>query len=133
MLSNYPEHKKYFSQPVASSSVFYLGKSKRKLETVSVDIHKEYVDNRDVVIKGNDYSIETNYIAFELSGAITYRDVVEGSQVIQCYSALINALIATFEIHCSDTGVHFYENDYDAGWNRRTIEEVFSYLLRDND
>lgn len=133
MLSNYPDHNLYFSQPLSSTSIFYVGKSKRKLEEVKVEIYKEYEETRNVEIEGSAYSIKTTYIAFQVTGAISHKDVSEGAHSLQAYSMLINSLLWLFDDHISNNGVHFYENDYDRGWNRRDFNEMFSYLVRDVD
>jgi hypothetical protein len=132
MLSNYPDHEKYFAGPVSSISTFYLGKSARKLEVVEVKIHKEFNHQELVVIEGKEYEISNTYIAFELSGLISDRGVVEGCHSIQAYSMLINSLMAIFEEYCSQNGVYIYENDYNDGWNRRKYNEPFWYLNRDD-
>ena len=132
-MSNYPDHELYFSQEVASESTFNVGKSKRKLAEIKVKLHKEYVEREEACIDGETYNTERVLIAFEISGKIQIKDVVEGGNVIQAYSMLIGYLIQIFEEHQKDNGIYFYENDYDDGWNRRTLEEVFWYIVRSPD
>lgn len=132
MLSNYPEHEIYFAMPVNSVSAFYLGKSARKLEEVEVTIHREFNYQEVVDIDGQKHNIATTYIAFELSGLISEKGVVEGCHSVQAYSMLINSLMAIFEDYCDRNKVYIYENDYDQGWNRRKDNESFWYLSRDD-
>tara|TARA_R110000764_G_scaffold142277_6_gene230305 strand:+ start:483 stop:884 length:402 start_codon:yes stop_codon:yes gene_type:complete len=131
MLSNYPDHQKYFSMPVNSVSTFYIGKSSRKLDKVEVKIHKEFNSLENVEIEGKKYEISTTYIAFELTGLISEKGVTEGCHSVQAYSMIINALMSIFDEYCQQNGVFIYENDYDQGWNRRKDNEPFWYLNRD--
>ena len=132
MLSNYPDHEKYFAMPVNSVSTFYLGKSARKLDQVEVIIHQEYNQREAIEIEGKTHDISTTFIAFELQGLINNKGVTEGCHSIQAYSMLINALMAIFDEYCSRNGVYIYENDYSDGWNRRKDNEPFWYLSRDD-
>lgn len=131
MLSNYPDHPEYFSRPVRSTSTYYFGKTIRKLVTVQVKVHEDYNAVRWVEIEGQKYDIETTYIAFEICGAIEHRDVAEGANSLQAASGIIYHLEDQFDRFCTSNGFYIYENDYELGWNRRTLSEVFSFIIRD--
>lgn len=117
--------------PVSSVSIFHIGKSSRKLDTVEIKIHQEFNDVRSAEIESKKYDISTTYIAFELSGLISEKGVTEGAHSVQAYSMLINALMSIFNDYCQENRVFIYENDYDQGWNRRKDNESFWYLNRD--
>ena len=133
MLSNYPDHEKYFEKSIQSINIFYTGKSKRKLVETKLEIHEPFESIENVNIDGTEYNIKTIYIAYRFYGELHSRGVAEGANVLQAFSMMINSIIYELKAYKEWKGISFYENDYNSGWNKRTISELFWYLERGED
>jgi len=98
-----------------------------------LEIHEPFESVVNTEIEGVNYNIKTIYIAYRFYGELHSRGVCEGANVIQAFSMMINSVMYELEEYKKWKGIHFYENDYNSGWNRRSVSELFWYLSRSED
>lgn len=133
MLIDYPNHEKYFEGEPSSISTVMVGKSKRKLSPIKLTIWPMIHKDQEAEIDNNVRSITYTYIAFELSGAIEYKNISEGFSDLEALTSLIVCVQYQLSQFETESGIYFYINNY-AGqeWCKASLSEVFSGLVQDD-
>jgi len=134
MLIDYPDHRKYFEGNPSSISTIMVGKSKRKLSPIKITIWPMVHKYEDAEIDNVIRSISYTYMAIELSGAIEYKDIIEGFSDFEALTSLIVCIQYQLSQYEVESGNNYYINNY-AGqeWCKASLSEVFGGLVQDDE
>ena len=131
MLSNYEKPEKFFEGDPISVSTLMVGKTKRKLVPINILLWPTLHEDESAVIEGEDRTIRYSYIGIEVTGAVSYKEIVEGFSDFEATTGVVSYIYTVLSNYINLTGHNIYMNNY-AGeeWCKAELEEIFQGLIK---
>jgi len=131
VLTDYQNSERFFEGNPSSSSIVMVGKSKRKLRQIKIDIWPLAFEEGDAEIDHKITIIRFSRIGFHITGSIEHKNVAEGFTPLEAYTVLISYIHNLFLLYQEETKENFYMSNY-AGesWCKVDLIEMFKGLWR---
>ena len=131
MLVDYSNPDLFFQGNPISTSRIKIGKSKRKLNEIKIEIWSIYREVKTIDVEDKPKDVPYSYIGYKISGALEEMNVSEGFSDFEAIIGVVASIQRFFEYHEKYLGMSFYVENYAGGtWCKVPVSEMFQNLVQ---